>query len=93
MTIEQAEKELKYIQTHIERWNKWETVERTAINDINSRISETCREELGSLDNLESIWTRLKDLYVESTVGTWVKELNALLKLKGARKVGENPND
>ena len=36
---------------------------------------------------------RLKDLYVESTVGTWVKELNALLKLKGARKVGENPDD
>jgi len=55
MTMEQAEKELKYIQTHIERWNKWETVERIAINNINSRISKTYREELGSLDNLKSI--------------------------------------
>ena len=68
-------------------------VKQTAINNINSRISKTCQEELGSLDNLESIWARLKDLYVESTVGTWVKELNALLKLKGTRKVGNNPND
>ena len=93
MTLDQAKEELAYIKTHIEQWNQWKKVERTAINDINSRISETCREELGSLDNLESIWARLKDLYVESTVGTWVKELNALLKLKGARKVGKNPND
>ena len=93
MTLDQAKEELAYIKTHIEQWNQWKKVERTAINDINSRISETCREELGSLDALVNIWARLKDLYVESTVGTWVKELNALLKLKGARKVGENPDD
>jgi hypothetical protein len=93
MTLDQAKEELAYIKTHIEQWNQWKKVERTVINDINSRINETCQDELRSLDNLESIWTRLKDLYVESTVRTWVKELNALLKLKGARKVGENPDD
>jgi len=64
-----------------------------AINDINSRISDTCKEELGSLDELTSIWERLKTLYVESTCGTWVKELNVLFKLKGGRKTGENPDE
>ena len=32
-------------------------------------------------------------MYTKSTVGTWVKELNALLKLKGARKPRENPDE
>jgi hypothetical protein len=48
---------------------------------------------LGSFDDLESIWERLKVLYVESTCGTWVKELNALFNLKGARKTGEDPDE
>jgi hypothetical protein len=30
---------------------------------------------------------------VEATCGTWVKELNALVKLIGARKPGENPDE
>jgi hypothetical protein len=30
---------------------------------------------------------------VESTCGTWVKELNALLKLKAGRKTGKNPDE
>jgi hypothetical protein len=90
LSIKEAEKELGYIKTHIEQWNRWKKTERTAINDINSKISDTCKEELRSLDDLKSIWERLKTLYTESTVGTWVKELNALLKLKGARKPREN---
>jgi hypothetical protein len=93
MTIEEAKEERECIRTEIERWNKWETVERTGINDINSRISETCREELGSLVNLVNIWAKLRTLYVESTVGTWVRELNAITKLRGSRKEGENPDD
>jgi hypothetical protein len=93
MTMDEAKEERECIRTEIERWNKWETVERTGINDINSRISETCREELGSLVNLVNIWAKLRTLYVESTVGTWVRELNAINKLKGARKEGENPDD
>ena len=48
---------------------------------------------MGSLDNLKSIWERLKVLYVESTCGTWVKELNTLFKLKGGRGTGENPDE
>ena len=30
---------------------------------------------------------------MESTCGTWVKELNALVKLIGGRKAGENPDE
>jgi hypothetical protein len=67
--------------------------ERTAINDIKSRISDKNKEELGSLDDLKSIWDKLKVLYVESTCGTWVKELNTLIKLKGGRKTGEDPDE
>ena len=93
LSLKDAKEELGYIKTHIEQWNRWKKTERTAINDINSRISNTCKEELGSLDDLKSIWERLKVLYVESTCGTWVKELNALFKLKGARKTGENPDE
>jgi len=48
---------------------------------------------LGSLDDLKSIWERLKVLYVESTCGTWVKELNTMVKLIGGRKPGENPEE
>ncbi len=55
--------------------------------------SDTCKEELGSLDDLKSIWERLKVLYVESTCGTWVKELNTMVKLIGGRKPGENPDE
>jgi hypothetical protein len=93
LSLKEAKEELEYIKTHIEQWNRWNKTERTAINDINSRISNTCKEELGSLDDLKSIWDRLKVLYVESTCGTWVKELNALFKLKGGRKTGENPDE
>jgi len=93
LSLREAKDELEYIKTHIEQWNRWKKTERTAINDINSRISNTCKEELGSLDDLKSIWERLKVLYVESTCGTWVKELNALFKLKGGRKTGENPDE
>jgi hypothetical protein len=93
LSLKDAEKELGYIKTHIEQWDEWKKTERTAINDINSRISNTCKEELGSLDDLKSIWDRLKVLYVESTCGTWVKELNTLFKLKGGRKAGENPDE
>src|SRR6266516_3437072 len=67
--------------------------ERTAINDIKSRISDKNKEELGSLDDLKSIWDKLKVLYVESTCRTWVKELNTLIKLKGGRKTGEDPDE
>ena len=93
LSLRDAKEELEYIKAHIEQWNRWNKAERTAINDINSRLSDTCREELGSLDNLKDIWERLKHLYVESTCGTWVKELNTLFKLKGARKPGENPDE
>jgi len=93
LTLKEAKEELEYIKTHIEQWNRWNKTERTAINDINSRISNTCKEELGSLDDLKSIWERLKILYVESTCGTWVKELNALFKLKGGRRTGEDPDE
>jgi len=93
LSLREAKEELEYIKTHIEQWKRWNKAERTAINDINSRISDTCREELGSLDDLKSIWDRLKVLYVESTCGTWVKELNALVKLIGGRKAGENPDE
>jgi hypothetical protein len=93
LSLKDAKDELGYIKTHIEQWNRWKKTERTAINDINSRVSETCKEELGSLDDLKNIWDRLKILYIESTCGTWVKELNALFKLKGARKPGENPDE
>jgi hypothetical protein len=93
LSLREAKDELEYIKTHIEQWNRWKKTERTAINDINSRISNTCKEELGSLDDLKSIWERLKVLYVESTCGTWVKELNALFKLKGGRKTGEDPDE
>ncbi len=93
LSLKEAREELEYIKTHIEQWKRWNKTERTAINDINSRISDTCNEELGSLDDLKSIWDRLKVLYVESTCGTWVKELNALFKLKGGRKTGENPDE
>src|SRR6266516_2430741 len=93
LPLREAKEELEYIKAHIEQWNRWNKAERTAINDINSRLSDTCREELGSLDNLKDIWDRLKTLYVESTCGTWVKELNTLFKLKGARKPGENPDE
>ena len=48
---------------------------------------------MGSLDDLKSIWERLKVLYVKSTYGTWVKELNALFKLKGGRRTDENPDE
>ena len=61
-----------------------------AINDINSRISDPCRVELGPLNDLRRIWDRLKNLYIETLVGEWVKEIGALLKLRGARKEGEN---
>jgi hypothetical protein len=93
LPLREAKEELEYIKAHIEQWNRWNKAERTAINDINSRISDTCKEELGSLDDLKSIWDRLKVLYVESTCGTWVKELNTLFKLKGTRKTGENPDE
>jgi hypothetical protein len=93
LSLREAKEELEYIKAHIDQWDQWEKAERTAINDINSRISDTCKEELGSLDDLKSIWDRLKVLYVESTCGTWVKELNTLFKLKGGRKVGENPDE
>jgi len=93
MTVEQAEKQIGYIKNHIKEWDKWKKVERQAINDINSRISENCKEELGDLNNLKNIWDRLKILYVESTVGTWVKEMKTLWKFRGARKEGENPDD
>ncbi len=63
------------------------------INDINLRISSTCKEELGNLNNLSNIWEKLRVLYVKSTCGIWVKELNALFKLKEARKTGENSNE
>ena len=55
LSVKEAEKELGYIKTHIEQWNRWKKTERTAINDINSKISDTCKEELGSLDDLKSI--------------------------------------
>jgi hypothetical protein len=93
LSLREAEDELEYIKTHIEQWNRWKKTERTAINDINSRISDTCKEQLGSLDDLKSIWERLKVLYAEFTCETWVKELNALFKLKGGRKTGENPDE
>jgi hypothetical protein len=93
LSLREAKEELEYIKAHIDQWDQWEKAERTAINDINSRISNTCKEELGSLDDLKSIWDRLKVLYVESTCGTWVKELNTLFKLKGGRKAGENPDE
>src|SRR5436305_222650 len=93
LSLREAKEELEYIKAHIDQWDQWEKAERTAINDINSRISDTCKEELGSLDDLKSIWDRLKVLYVESTCGTWVKELNTLFKLKGGRKAGENPDE
>jgi hypothetical protein len=93
LPLREAKEELEYIKAHIEQWDKWEKTERTAINDINSRISDTCKEELGSLDDLKSIWDRLQVLYVESTCGTWVKELNTMVKLIGGRKEGENPDE
>ncbi len=93
MLLRDAKEELVYIKAHIEQWNRWGKAERTAINDIISRISETCKEELGDLDDLQNIWDRLKALYVESTCGTWVKELNAVVKLIGGRKPGENPDE
>ena len=93
LNTREAREELQYIKEDIEQWNTWNKAERMAINDINSRISDTCKEELGSLDELTSIWKRLKTLYVESTCGTWVKELNVLFKLKGGRKTGENPDE
>jgi hypothetical protein len=93
LTLEQAEKELKYVQAVIDRWNRWDTAERTGINDINARISQTCRDELGKLDSLVNIWTKLKTLYVIPTVGTWVRELNEIGKLIGARKEGEDPDE
>ena len=65
LSLRDAKEKLEYIKTHIEQWNRWNKAERTAINDINSRISDTCKEELGSLDDLKSIWDRLKVLYVE----------------------------
>jgi len=61
-----------------------------AINDINLRISSICKEELGNLDDLSNIWERFRVLYVELICGIWVKEFNALFKLKGVRKTGEN---
>jgi hypothetical protein len=93
LTLEEAKDELEYIKAHIEQWNRWKKTERTAINDINSRISDACKEELGSLDDLKSIWERLKALYVRSTCETWVQELNALFKFKGGRRTGENPDE
>ena len=76
LSLKDAKEELEYIKAHIEQWDRWEKTERTAINDIISRLSDTCKEELGSLDDLTSIWDKLKVLYVESTCETWVKELN-----------------
>jgi hypothetical protein len=93
LPLREAKEELEYIKAHIDQWKRWNKAERTAINDINSRISDICKEELGSLDDLKSVWDRLKVLYVESTCGTWVKELNTLFKLKGGRKTGENPDE
>jgi hypothetical protein len=70
LSFETAKQEQEYIKADLEKWNKWKRTERTAINDINSRISDTCKEELGSLNNLKSIWERLKAQYIKSTCGT-----------------------
>jgi hypothetical protein len=55
LSVKEAKKELGYIKTHIEQWNRWKKAEQTTINDINSRILDTCKEELRSLDDLKSI--------------------------------------
>jgi len=93
LTLREAKEELDYIKAQIEQWDRWEKTERMAINDINSRLSETCRKQLGRLDNLKNIWDKLKTLYAKTTCGIWVQELNNMVKLIGARKTGENPDE
>jgi hypothetical protein len=93
LTLREAKEELDYIKAQIEQWDRWEKTERTAINDINSRLSETCRKQLGRLENLKNIWDKLKTLYAKITCGIWVQELNNMVKLIGERKTGENPDE
>jgi hypothetical protein len=93
LSLREAKEELEYIKAQIDQWDQWEKAERTAINDINSRLSETCRKQLGRLDNLKNIWDKLKTLYAKTTCGIWVQELNNMVKLIGARKTGENPDE
>ena len=93
LNLRDAKDELEYIKAHIEQWNRWNKAERTAINDINSRLSDICKQELGQFDDLKTVWEDLKSLYVGTTCGNWVTELNTMVKLIGARKIGEDPNE
>jgi hypothetical protein len=47
LSLREAKEELGYIKPHIEQWNRWKKTEQTTINDINSRISDTCKERVG----------------------------------------------
>src|SRR2546430_4476983 len=58
LSLRDAKEELEYIKAQIEQWDKWERTERTAINDINFRLTETCRKQLGRLNDLKNIWDK-----------------------------------